>query len=105
MKGDRVEERKVVQLHYEKEHADAFLGSALIAYREALNLAFKELARIKGTEDLTWFDELRAQAVRASKGTVTEQIPIETEAKALRFGFQALDLELEALRRRLVKPE
>jgi hypothetical protein len=93
------------RLYYDKEHAAAYLGAALIACQEALESAFKELAQVKGTDDMEWFDDLRAQAVSSSKGTVTEQIPVEVEARALRFGFQTLDLTFDRIRGELIKPK
>jgi hypothetical protein len=71
------------EIHYDKEHAETYLGVAVIAYSEALEAALKGLAETKGTDDLQWFDDLRAEMVRTAKGTITEQISIEVEAGAL----------------------
>jgi hypothetical protein len=97
--------KRIVKLHFDKEHAAAYLSAALIASQGALEIAFKKLAQLKGTDDLAWFEDLRAQAVTSSKGTVTEQIPVEVEAGALRFGFETLDLTFERIRGGLIKPE
>lgn len=90
-------------LSYDKKHAEAYLGAALIAYREALNGAIDALAEAHGTDDITWLDELQDNAVRQSQGTITEQVPIEVEAGALRFGFQSLEAEFKSIRSRLIK--
>ncbi len=88
---------------FDKEHADQYLGAAIIAYHEALRAAIAALAAEKGTDDLSWFDQLRKDAVRAAKGTVVEQHSIELDADVVRFGFELLDGEFEAIRVGLVE--
>lgn len=92
-----------IALDYDKKNPEASLGAALIAFQGALDLSLSALAAEKGVEDMSWFDELHQNAVRAAKGTITEQIPIETEAGALRFGFQAVDALFQTIRVRLVE--
>lgn len=92
-----------VEIKYDQENAEAYLGAAITAYAEALELALNAVAEAKGTDNLQWFDELRSTMVAAAKGTSTEQIAIEVDAGAVRFGFQTLDASLDAIRHRLVE--
>ncbi|MBK3745916.1 hypothetical protein G3A39_42980 [Paraburkholderia aspalathi] len=63
------------------------------------------MAAVKGTSDLSWFDELKQQSVQAAKGTVAEDISIETDAGAIRFAFETIDASFERLRRGLIKKD
>jgi hypothetical protein len=92
-------------LHFDKQNAEAYLSAAVIALQRALEDAVKALAEVKGTTDLSWLDELHQEAVTAAKGIVTEQIPIECESGALRFGFEVVDTYFKRLRIRLLKEE
>lgn len=100
-----VQRKPFATLSFDAEHAGEYLGAAVMAFRGSLDKAVSMIAEDRGTADLSWLDELRDHSVKAAKGTLTENIPIETEAGALRFGFQMLEGEFEALRRRLIKPE
>ncbi|MCM2439667.1 hypothetical protein HGO34_08055 [Agrobacterium vitis] len=88
---------------YDKENAERYLGAAVIAYHGALREVVKALATAKGTADLSWFDELHQNAIRSAKGTITEQIPVEVEAGAIRFGFETIDAEFKSIRVSLIK--
>lgn len=90
-------------LNFDIENKERYLGAALAAYEVALHAAVSRLADINGTDDLAWFDELHHQAVFASKGTITEEIPIEVEAGAIRFGTQLLDAKFKSLRIEMVE--
>jgi hypothetical protein len=79
------------------------LGAVVIAYYEALTAALKALADVNGTDDLRWFDELHQDAIRAAKGTVADQVPIEAEASAVRLGFETLDAHFKGFRVKLVE--
>lgn len=79
------------------------LIAAIIGLQEALDLSLRALAADKGVDDMSWFDEIHQDSVRAAKGTITEHIPIETEAGALRFGFQAVDALFQTIRVRLIE--
>ncbi|AEG52573.1 hypothetical protein CN233_32010 [Sinorhizobium meliloti] len=93
------------KLQYSKENAEAELGTIVIAYHEALAAALKALAEEKGTEDLAWFDELHQHAVKTAKGTSTEGIPIEVDARSVRLGFETLDQGFKSIRVSLLKSE
>ncbi|MAU20618.1 MAG: hypothetical protein CMH13_08805 [Martelella sp.] len=79
------------------------LGAALIAVSSALDLSIEKLAEEKGTLDLSWLDELRQQSIVAAKGTITEDISIETEADALGFAIELIDAKFQTLRLGLVQ--
>ena len=91
------------KIAYDKEDAEAYLGAAIAAYSEALEIVLQALAQTKGTDDMQWFDRLRDEMIRTAKGTTTEQISIELDAGAVGFGFQALDTDLKGIRRRLIE--
>jgi len=90
---------------YDKTNPEPYLGAAIIAYHEALRASVEALAELNGTNDLTWFDELRQNTIRAAKGTVTDQIPVEVEADALRFSIQVLENEFDSIRVGLLEPK
>jgi hypothetical protein len=92
-----------IEVSYDKNHAEEYLNAGLVAYHEALHACIAALAEVKGTDDLAWFDDLHHQAVRSAKGTITEQIPVEVDSGAVRFGFQIVDAEFKQLRVGLVK--
>ncbi|GEM_PF-6285668 len=92
-----------VEIKYDRENAEAYLGAAIAAYSEALELALNALAEAKGTDNLEWFEELRSAMITAAKGTSAEQIAIEVDAGAVRFGFQTLEASLDAIRHRLLE--
>lgn len=93
------------EIAYDKEHAERYLAAAVTAYHEALSAAVKALAVEKGTDDLSWFDELHQNAIRAAKGTVTEEIPVEVEASAIRFGFEVIDADFKGLRVQIIEEQ
>lgn len=74
------------------------LGAALIAVSSALDLSIEKLAEEKGTSDLSWLDDLREQSIVAAKGTIAEDISIETEADALGFAVELIDAKFQTLR-------
>lgn len=92
-----------IELSYDKEHPEEYLNAGIAAYHEALHACIAALVEVKGTEDLAWFDDLHQQAIRSAKGTIAEQVPIEVEAGAVRFGFQLVDAEFKQLRVGLAK--
>lgn len=92
-----------IKLSYDKEHAEAYLGAAIIAFHNALRSTLHALAEVKGTDDMGWFDELHREAVRSAKGTVTEEVAIETEAPAMRFGFESIEAAFQHIRLGLIK--
>lgn len=94
-----------MRMHYDKQNAEAYLGAAIIAFQNALEAAVRVAAETKGTDDLSWFDELHENAVRTAKGTTTEDIPVEVEAAAIRFGFEVVDAKFKSLRVSLLKDE
>jgi hypothetical protein len=93
------------EIRYDKDNAERSLAAAVVAYQQALDLTVEALAAAKGTADLTWFDDIHQETIRAAKGTVTEQIPVEAEADALRFAIEAIDAHFQSLRVRIVKME
>lgn len=90
-------------LQYDKAHAEEYLTAGMAAHIQGLEMAVRALAETKGTDDLTWLDDLREEAARAAKGTTAEQIPIEVDAGAVRFGFEALDANFQRIRSMLIK--
>ncbi|MDX3929259.1 MAG: hypothetical protein QHC90_26090 [Shinella sp.] len=92
-----------IKVSYDKNHPEEYLNAGLAAYHEALHACIVALVEVKGTEDLTWFDDLHQQAIRSAKGTITEHIPVEVDAGAVRFGFEIVDAEFKQLRVGLVK--
>jgi hypothetical protein len=99
------EKRMPFTLKWDKDNAEAELSAVVIAYHGALTTAIKALAEEKGTADLAWFDQLHQDAVRAAKGTIADQVPIEVDASAVRLGFETLDADFKSLRVRLVKEQ
>ncbi|WP_454622774.1 hypothetical protein [Brucella anthropi] len=93
------------ELKYDPEHAQEQFMAAIIGLSEALKLTVDELAALKDPSDTSWFDNLKQQAVQIAKGTVTESIPIETDASAVRFAFETVDAAFERLRSRIIKKE
>lgn len=93
------------ELKYDRERAEEQLGAAIIGLSDALALTIAELAKVKGKADSSWFDDLKHQAVQITKGTVTEDIPIEADADAVRFAFETVDAAFERLRRRTFEEE
>jgi hypothetical protein len=91
------------ELKWDRNNAEVELGAVVIAYHEALTIAIHALADAKGTDDLAWFDQLHKDAIRAAKGTVTDEIAIETDASAVRLGFETLDADLKSIRVGLAK--
>jgi hypothetical protein len=81
----------------------ASMTGAAAAFQYGLWLAIEQIAEVKGTDDLTWLDELHQSAVREVKGTVTEGVPIEAEAEGLQFGVDVLNAAFQAYRARLIK--
>lgn len=92
-----------ISLSYVPGNPVPALTAALISHANALRSAMQALAELKGTDDLAWFDQLHQEAVRAAKGTVTEHIAIETEADAIRFGFETIDASFKSIRVGLVE--
>ncbi|MQB20548.1 hypothetical protein DXT90_07865 [Agrobacterium tumefaciens] len=92
-----------IKLDYDKNNAEVYLGAAIIAYSQALEIALKELAELRGTDDLGWYQDLRDTMIKTAKGTTGEQISIEVDAGAVRFGFQALEASLDTIRVRLTE--
>lgn len=93
------------ELKYDKDQAEVYLGAAIIGLQNALSLTLKELAKVHGNQDLSWFDNLKDQSVRIAKGTVAENFSIETDAKAVRFSYEAVDAAFESLRRSIIEQE
>lgn len=93
------------EIKIDKENANVYLGSALVAFHHALRIAIRDLADINGLNDLSWFDQLRDGSIRAAKGMPTEQIPVEIEAAAIGFAVETLDAALSGLRLSLTKYE
>ncbi|MCM2432101.1 hypothetical protein [Agrobacterium rosae] len=91
------------EIKYDKDNAESYLGAAIVAYSQALEIALKSLAETRGVDNLEWFDELRSAMIRTAKGTSIEQIAVEVDAGAVRFGFEALDASLNAIRLRLIE--
>jgi hypothetical protein len=91
------------ELKWDPKNAEVELGAVVIAYHEALTAAIEALAEVKGTDDLTWFDELHQNSIAAAKGTTTEEISIEVDASAVRLGFQTLDADFKSIRIGLIK--
>lgn len=94
-----------ISLKYDKSKPDLYLGIAITALQGALDASVTKLAEANGVADLTWFDELHQQAVISAKGAVTEQIPIEGEADAIRFGFELVDALFQTIRVGLVEKQ
>ncbi|TAX39140.1 hypothetical protein [Rhizobium leguminosarum] len=86
------------QIPYDKDNAERFLAAAIIAHYSALKEALTACAKAKGVNDLSWFDEIHHKALSEAKGTVTEQIPIDVEAKALKFGVDVIDAAFNSIR-------
>lgn len=91
------------ELKWDKDNAEVELAAVVIAYHGALTEALEALAATKGTADLSWFDQLHQDAIRTAKGTSTEEVPIEVDASAVRFGFETLDAGFKSIRLGIVK--
>ncbi|MQW00024.1 hypothetical protein CN166_31150 [Sinorhizobium medicae] len=77
------------------------LAAALVAVQSALRVTIEELAKLNEGKGQEWFDALEEVVIRDAKGTVTEGIPIQTEAEALKFGVDVLQATLNASRNQL----
>ncbi|WP_457662733.1 hypothetical protein [Sinorhizobium medicae] len=77
------------------------LAAALIAVQSALRVTIEELAKLNEGKGQQWFDALEEVVIRDAKGTVTEDIPIQAEAEALKFGVDVLQATLNASRNQL----
>lgn len=93
------------ELKWDENNAEAELGAVVVAYHGALTAAIEALAELQGTKDLGWFDKLHQDAIRTAKGTTTQQISIETEASAVRLGFETLDADFKSIRVGLIKQQ
>ncbi|MDH0126682.1 hypothetical protein N7376_22150 [Brucella intermedia GD04153] len=93
------------KLQLDPEHSEAQLAAAVIALTEALRLTVKKLADVKGNADLSWFDDLKKEAVQIGKGTVAENVSIEKDASSVRFGLEAVDAAFESFRRGILEKE
>ncbi len=90
---------------YDKENAEAYLGAAALALQEALEAVVVRLAEVKGTTNLSWFDELHQEALRSANGLIIEEVSVEVDEGALRFASEVLDAKFKSLRVSFVKEQ
>ena len=90
---------------YDKDNAEAFLGATALALQDALGTTLLALAQVKGTDDLSWFDELHQQTVSATKRMVVEEVLVEIDAGARRFACEVLDAKFKSLRLSLTEKQ
>ncbi|RVO51912.1 hypothetical protein [Sinorhizobium meliloti] len=77
------------------------LAAALVAVQTALRTTIEELAKLNEGKGQHWFNTLEEVVIRDAKGTITEDIPIQAEAEALKFGVDVLQATLNASRNQL----
>jgi len=83
---------------YDKNNAEAYLGATALALQEALESAVIKLAKVKGTTDLAWFDELHQEALKATSGLIIDEVSVKTDDGARRFASEVLDAKFKSLR-------
>lgn len=79
----------------------ATLGSLIASLNEAFRLTLGRLAYAHGNQPGEWLDALEEEVTRSIKGTVTENIPIEQEAAALKAGLDLVQGTFAELRSEL----
>ncbi|GEM_PF-6588390 len=86
-------------------NAEAYLGAMAPALQDVLEIAILKLAQREGAEDLSWFDELRQEAIDTAKGLVVQEVSVEVDAGVRGFVCQVLNAKFESLRVSLVEQE
>ncbi|MGV1941784.1 hypothetical protein ACQZ5D_15020 [Agrobacterium sp. 22-211-1] len=86
-------------LSFEAKNGTLFLSTALGAVSNALDDAIEALAQTKGVDDLSWLDELHQKALVAAKGTITEDVSIDVEAPAIKFGIDLINAKFAGYRK------
>lgn len=90
-------------VEWDTHQTPLYLGAALLSFSQALGTALESLAEVHGTDDLTWFDNLRDKVVQEVKGNVTENVDVQLEAQVLRFSIEAVDAKFKSMRASLAK--
>ncbi|MGV0909231.1 hypothetical protein [Martelella sp. FOR1707] len=90
-------------INYDVNDPVRSLGALASAYGSALRLAVDQLAELQGTDDLSWLDDLRSQAIFHAKGLDTEDIPVESEARIMRFSIENLEAFFDAARAGIIE--
>jgi hypothetical protein len=77
----------------------AFIIAAL---GPAVRTLLDKLAEAHGNKAGPWLDEIEKIIITEAKGTISEDIPIETEASGMGLGIESLNALIQSLRRRLI---
>ena len=77
-------------------------GFVMMALMGSVDHLLNKMAELNGNVNGPWLDEIKQVLIKNAKGTVSESIPIGTEAGGMKLGIDLLDALVERLRRRLI---
>ena len=87
-----------MNVFYDKDNAEAYLGAAALALQDALGAAVSMLAKVKGIDDLSWLDELHQETVGSAKTIVLEEVAVDVDAGARKFACEVVDAKFKSVR-------
>jgi hypothetical protein len=76
-------------------------GLIIIAAQGAVTVLLDKLAQAHGYEEGPWLEEIEETIIRNAKGSVTEGVPISSEARGMGLGIEVVSALLRRLRRRI----